>query len=301
MCGRSGRSPSAALRWSRWAAPGRRRAAARIGPAGRRFRLSVGRFDLPVGRFDLPGGGFGPAGNQPRIGRTGAGFRPRGRLLGPCWLVGQGRRGGHPGGRNVDRGRLGGRRGHLSGRGRLGRWRSHIGRRGGNGGCRYFDRWGRRGWCLLVGSLRLRRGGSRSGHRLGRLLGRRGRLGTWPAALGLWLFRLLVATEPLPVRLAANPVGLGIFNARRVALDPDTETEAEIQRFFVGKAELACQLVDPNLLGQLLDQSLSTGGHFEGTAVSILARIPIASRSAIPAPGWSGAPNARLNALRRTA
>jgi hypothetical protein len=117
---------------------------------------------------------------------------------------------------------------------------------------------------------------------------------------------LLVATEPLPVRLAANPVGLGIFNARRVALDPDPKTEAEIQRFFVGKAELACQLVDPYLLGQLLDQSLSTGGHFEGTAVSILARIPVASRSTVSrtvwaAPGWSGAPNARLNALRRIA
>jgi hypothetical protein len=42
------------------------------------------------------------------------------------------------------------------------------------------------------------------------------------------LLRLLVATKPLAVRLPANTISLGILDARRVARDPDAQTEAEV-------------------------------------------------------------------------
>jgi hypothetical protein len=59
-----------------------------------------------------------------------------------------------------------------------------------------------------------------------------------PARLGLdglcRLFRLRVAPEPFPIRLSADPVGLLVLDARRVALDPYAECHAEVKRFLVG-------------------------------------------------------------------
>jgi hypothetical protein len=73
-----------------------------------------------------------------------------------------------------------------------------------------------------------------SGGRLGRgrrLLGRLGRL--------LRLLGLDVALEALALGLAAHAIGLRVLDARRVALDPDTERAAEIERLLVGEPELA--------------------------------------------------------------
>jgi hypothetical protein len=48
---------------------------------------------------------------------------------------------------------------------------------------------------------------------------------------------------------------LGVLDARRVALDPDAEANAEVERLLVGEAQLSCELVDPDLLCQVLLQS----------------------------------------------
>jgi hypothetical protein len=63
-------------------------------------------------------------------------------------------------------------------------------------------------------------------------------LGSGPA-----LRRLLglgVAAQTLAIRLPADAVGLGVLDARGMALDPDAQVQAEVERFFVGEAELAC-------------------------------------------------------------
>jgi hypothetical protein len=41
------------------------------------------------------------------------------------------------------------------------------------------------------------------------------------------------------IRLTADAVGLLLLDARGVALDANPELQAQIERFFVGKAELA--------------------------------------------------------------
>src|SRR5439155_24809013 len=64
-----------------------------------------------------------------------------------------------------------------------------------------------------------------------------------------------LALEPLAFGLATDAVGLGILDARGVALHPDPERGTKIERLLVGEPELACQLVDPDPLCQLLPQS----------------------------------------------
>jgi hypothetical protein len=74
-----------------------------------------------------------------------------------------------------------------------------------------------------------------------------------------WFLGLNLAPEPLPIRLAANPVGLLVLDARRMTLDPNTEGYAKVKRFLVGQAELACQLVNPDLLRQSVASFPSVG------------------------------------------
>ncbi len=109
---------------------------------------------------------------------------------------------------------------------------------------------------LLV-SLRLR-GRGWSGHGLCRCLGRGLRLGS-RLGRGLHLRRLLggglrrlllgllVADQPLALGLAPDAIGLGLDDAGRMTLHPDTEGVTQIQRLLVGEPELPCELVDPNL------------------------------------------------------
>jgi hypothetical protein len=68
------------------------------------------------------------------------------------------------------------------------------------------------------------------------------------------LLRLLgldVALEALALSLAADAVGLGVLDARRVALDADPERAAQIERLLVGEPELSRQLVYPDPARQL--------------------------------------------------
>ncbi len=82
--------------------------------------------------------------------------------------------------------------------------------------------------------------------------------GAWASAcggglrFGLWLGRGHLATKSLGIGLAADAVGLRVLDRGRMALDPDAEGDAEIQRLFVGEPELTSELVDPDLLGHLL-------------------------------------------------
>src|SRR5579864_4522706 len=79
-----------------------------------------------------------------------------------------------------------------------------------------------------------------------------------------------------------------------MALDPDPERDAEVERFLVRQTELAGQFVDPNLLGQVLRQSLLSRSPWGG-APSILACSSTISRSDwIPSSAM-----ARRNALRK--
>jgi hypothetical protein len=47
-----------------------------------------------------------------------------------------------------------------------------------------------------------------------------------------------VATEPVAVGLAADAVGLGVLDARRVTLGLNAKVPAEVEGLFVGEAEL---------------------------------------------------------------
>jgi len=62
----------------------------------------------------------------------------------------------------------------------------------------------------------------------------------------------LVADHSLALRLAADAVGLGVDDARRVALHPDPERVTEIERLLVGEPELSGQLVHADLRCQVL-------------------------------------------------
>jgi hypothetical protein len=53
------------------------------------------------------------------------------------------------------------------------------------------------------------------------------------------LLRLNVALQALALCLATDAVGLCVLDARRVALDPDPERAAQIERLLVGEPELA--------------------------------------------------------------
>jgi hypothetical protein len=71
---------------------------------------------------------------------------------------------------------------------------------------------------------------------------------------------LRVTDEAVALGAAAHAVGLRLHHARRVALDPDPERVAEIECLLVGKTELSCELVQPDLCGQVLSQPLSVVG-----------------------------------------
>jgi hypothetical protein len=117
------------------------------------------------------------------------------------------------------------------------------GHRRGDGRSRHLRRRGRSGRRGAAGAV----GRNGCGHR-----GIRRRcLGSAGAALRLLrFFRLVLANEPVPGRPSTDPVSLRILDARRVALDADAKREREVKGLFVCQAKLACQLVQPNLLGQ---------------------------------------------------
>src|SRR5439155_13749688 len=120
----------------------------------------------------------------------------------------------------------------AGGRGRSGggRRRLVVGLgRSGRGGRQRFGAGRRRGRRRrrLLGDRRLLRDGGLG--LLGRLLGRLRRCR---------LLGLDVATESLRIRLAADAVGLGVLDARRVALDADLQRLAEVECLLVGEPEL---------------------------------------------------------------
>lgn len=71
------------------------------------------------------------------------------------------------------------------------------------------------------------------------------------------LLGLLGALEALTLRLPANAIRLGIFDARRMAGDSNTHRQAQLEPLLVGEAQLLCELVHPDLLGQVVFQSFS--------------------------------------------
>ncbi len=147
------------------------------------------------------------------------------------------------------------------GRGRPGRWRPGGRWRRGRPG-RRSRRAGRRGrGAAAADQARLRRSGPVGVVRGRRTVG----LDPWRSLLGRGrllgrlfsrggLFRLHRPAQPLGVRLPADPVGLGILDGGRVALDADAQREAQIQCLLVGQPELTAQFVDADLLRQLVPQ-----------------------------------------------
>jgi hypothetical protein len=85
---------------------------------------------------------------------------------------------------------------------------------------------------------------------------------------------LLVANKSLALGLAAHAVGLGLDHARRVALDPDSERLAEIERLLVGQPELSSELIHTDLGRHLVLRPSSSG-----LGVTILARALARARS----------------------
>ena len=110
------------------------------------------------------------------------------------------------------------------------------------------------------------------------------------AALGrLGLGRGHLTTKALTVGLAPDAIGLGILDARRMALDADAERLAQVECLFVREPELSCQLVDPDLLGQLLSlplcslsSSMGRIGPRRSSAPTLAVPIPPP-----PSPRWS--------------
>ncbi len=149
-----------------------------------------------------------------------------------------------PGGRLAGgRRRAGRRRADLRARSGRRRGRDLAGRAAGDQMGRPLGADGRRGGRRRGGRTRTL---GRCAHRLGRGLRRSGRLGG-----GLLLGRFLGldrTTEAFTVGLAPHPVGLGVLDRGGMALDPDAERHAQVERFLVRQAELAGKLVDADLL-----------------------------------------------------
>lgn len=70
--------------------------------------------------------------------------------------------------------------------------------------------------------------------------------------LDLGLLGLNRTAQAFGIRLAADPVGLSIFDGRGVALDADSQRDAEVQGLLIGQPELTAQFVDADLLCQLV-------------------------------------------------
>ena len=68
-------------------------------------------------------------------------------------------------------------------------------------------------------------------------------------------------SQPVPVGLATGPVGLRVFDRRRVALDTDPEVDAEVEGFLVGQPQLTGKLIDADFLGQLVVRSSPIEGR----------------------------------------
>src|SRR5690606_27952274 len=107
---------------------------------------------------------------------------------------------------------------------------------------------------------------------------------------GRRLLGLLGAPEPLAVHLAADAVGLGVLDARRVASGLDPQPDAEIERLLVRQAQLTSELVDPDLRCQCLDYALPSW-----------CGEPILARTAVADASVTSRRSALASALRRSA
>jgi hypothetical protein len=93
------------------------------------------------------------------------------------------------------------------------------------------------------------------------------------------------AAQSLAVGLATHPVGLGVLDGGGMALDPDAERHAQVERFLVRQAELAGKLVDADLLRHRFLRSFflmwaRTGYSARVTILAHLRATP--SRSSVP-------------------
>lgn len=80
--------------------------------------------------------------------------------------------------------------------------------------------------------------------------GRRRRLG--PVGRRRVFLGRVGALQPLALRPAPHPVGLCLFDARRVARDTDPHRQAQVQALLIGEAQFPRQLVNPDLPGQVV-------------------------------------------------
>ena len=71
--------------------------------------------------------------------------------------------------------------------------------------------------------------------------------------------------QALAVGLAADSVGLSVFDRRRVALDADPQGERQLERLLVRQAQFSRQLVEADLLRQRLLRSLSVSSLVDPT------------------------------------
>lgn len=120
-----------------------------------------------------------------------------------------------------------------------------------------------------------------------------------------WCLRgLMRPLQALALGLPADPVSLSVLDARGVARNTYPHRQAEIQAFFVGQAKLACQLVNPDLLGQVARQSLSSSSCLVAAAPSLLSILACSEAIASSTPTSASlisARNARPKAPRRQA
>jgi hypothetical protein len=99
--------------------------------------------------------------------------------------------------------------------------------------------------------------------------------------LRLRFFGLDGAAEPVGVRLAPDPVRLGVFNRRGVALHADAEHNAEVEGLLIGQPQLTAELVDADLLWQFLEflaASPTLTGASDRLFSHITAGLPTVSR-----------------------
>jgi hypothetical protein len=62
--------------------------------------------------------------------------------------------------------------------------------------------------------------------------------------------------QAVTFRLTAHPVSLRVLDDGGMGRNANPHRQAEIQAFFVGQAKLACQLINPDLFGQVARQHL---------------------------------------------